>query len=511
MSRQMNQNRWKAFLFVGISLLVISLDNTILNVALPSIANDLGASANQLQWIVDAYVLVFAALLLTMGSLGDRLGRKRILQVGLLWFGVGSLGAALAPNTTVLIVTRAFLGVGAAMIMPATLSLITATFLDKKERAKAIALWAAVFALGTGIGPFLGGALLIPFTWHAVFLVNLPVVTVALLGGQKFIAESKDEQIKGLDVPGVLLSIAGLFALVYGIIEAGVAGWTATNVLAAFGAAAVLLGVFLWWEWRTTDAMLPLEFFRNPSFSSANLALTLLMFSLASTVFFLTQYFQSVQGYTPLEAGLRIFPLSLLLTIAAGMSSRLSGRLGVKRSVGLGLALAAIGLLGVSLLATETAAYTILFPVLATYAIGMGLAMPPATDSVMASVPVSKAGVGSAMNDTTRQLGSALGVAVLGTMLNVVYLDQVAALQDVLPANTYALVQSSIQSAQAVGGTAVAIANEAFVAGMDQALLIGAIILGLATVLTFAFLPSIPKRSQVKMAVEQRPLAMPGD
>ena len=291
------KRRWIALGFLALALLVISLDNTVLNLALPSISRDLGATLNGLQWIVDAYTLVFAALLLTVGSIGDRFGRKKVLQAGLFVFGVFSLGAALSRSTGTLIAMRALMGIGGAAIMPSTLSIITATFRDNKERAQAIAVWAATFALGTGIGPLVGGWLLIHFAWSSVFYINLPVVVIGLVGGYFFIYDSKAENPRKIDVPGCILSLTGLFALVYGIIQAGISSWTANNVLWAFGAAVVLLAAFIFWELRTTHAMLPLRFFKNMSFTGANIALTLVAFAMFGCFFFMSQYLQTVHGY----------------------------------------------------------------------------------------------------------------------------------------------------------------------------------------------------------------------
>ena len=293
------KNRWIALAFMGISLLVISLDNTVLNLALPSISRDLGSSASELQWIIDAYLLSIAGLLLTMGYLGDRFGRKRALTVGLVVFALCSLGAALSRTTGVLIAMRGLMGIGAAIILPATLSTLTATFRDPKERGQAIALWAATFSLGLGIGPLIGGWLLDHFNWSSVFYINIPVIAVGLVGGAVFIENSKSTIPRKIDVFGTLLSIAGIFSLVFAIIQAGQDGWTAKQVLIAFGAAAVLLAIFIWWELRTKDAMLPIHFFKNMSFTGANLALTLVSFGLMGAMFFMGQFLQSVQGYSP--------------------------------------------------------------------------------------------------------------------------------------------------------------------------------------------------------------------
>jgi EmrB/QacA subfamily drug resistance transporter len=288
------RQRWIALGFMGISLLVISLDNTVLNLALPSIAKDLSSSGSQLQWIVDAYVLVIAGLLLTMGYLGDRLGRKPTLMVGLAVFALFSLGAALSKSTGMLISMRAMMGIGAATILPATLSILTATFREAKERAQAIAIWAAVFGLGMGIGPLVGGWLLDNFHWSSVFYINIPVIAVGLVGGYYFIENSKAGRPRRIDAPGTVLSIAGLFALVYAIIRAGMDGWSAAIVLYAFGAAAVLLASFIFWELRSSDAMLPLNLFKNMSFTGANVAMTLVFFGLMGSFFLLGQFLQSV-------------------------------------------------------------------------------------------------------------------------------------------------------------------------------------------------------------------------
>ncbi|MCZ2098246.1 MAG: MFS transporter [Anaerolineae bacterium] len=501
------KTRWMGLVFIGISLLVISLDNTILNVALPSISNDLGASASDLQWIVDAYVLVFAALLLTMGAVGDRIGRKRALQFGLVMFGLGSLWAALANSTEMLIAARAFLGIGGATIMPATLSIISATFPDH-ERSQAIAIWAAIFGLGVGVGPVVGGLLLEHYEWNAVFYVNLPVVAVALLGGLFFLADSKDEHAPKPDIPGVLLSIPGLFALVYGIIEAGQGAWTDPHVLLAFGVSAVLLGAFTWWESRSPNAMLPLHFFKNMSFTGANLAMTFIMFSLFGSIFFLSQYLQTVQGYSALEAGLRMVPLAATLAVVSALSARITDRLGTKRTVALGILVSGAGLLYMSQAYHAGSSYATVVVGEIILAAGMGFAVSPATNSIMGAVPISKAGIGSAMNDTTRQLGGALGVAVLGTVMNSRYLEGIAELKTALPqlpADIYAGISNSIQAAHMIaanpkvpaqfGDTIRTTANSAFVAGMNEAMLIGAAIMALNAVIVLLILPSRIRRS----------------
>jgi EmrB/QacA subfamily drug resistance transporter len=500
---QGHRNRWIGMLFICISLLVISLDNTVLNVALPSISDQLGASASQLQWIVDAYVLVFAALLLTMGSVSDRIGRKRALQFGVGWFGLFSLGAALSTSTNMLIGMRALLGIGGATIMPSTLSLITAMFLDPKERAQAIGIWAAIFGLGVGIGPVLGGWLLQHYAWDSVFFINVPIAAIAVVGGHFALEESKNEHAPRPDLPGVLLSIGGLFSLVYAIIEAGQKSWTASNVVVAFAAAAVLLITFAWWEYRSPNAMLPVRFFKNMSFTGANLALTLVMFSLFGSLFFLSQYFQSVEGYTALQTGVRLLPMALTMTVAAASSARIAQYVGTKLAVSGGILIAALSLLFMAETFTPDSSYLTLLFGLILLAVGLGTAMAPATNSIMGSVPVDKAGVGSAMNDTNRMVGGALGVAVLGTLMNNAYRHQIgtmlAQLQVKPSAGLVGAVQSSIQGAHiaaaqipvpAVAQQIINGSNHAFVSGMNEALLAGAIIMGIASVAALIILPA---------------------
>ena len=499
-----HDKRWIGLVFIGISLIVISLDNTVLNVALPSIARSLGASASDLQWILDGYVLVFASLLLTAGSLGDRIGRKKALQGGLVLFGIGSLAAALSTSTTMLIASRAFLGIAGATIMPATLSLITATF-PPRERAQAIAIWAAIFGLGVGIGPLIGGWLVEHYSWSSVFFINLPVIVVALIGGAIYLVDSRDERAPKTDLPGVILSIIGLFALIYGIIEAGNVGWTHENVLIAFGIAAVMLTAFALWERYTPNAMLPIRFFRNMSFTGANLALVLISFGLFGASFFLTQYLQTIHGFTSSEAGVRVLPSAIALTIMGVLSARIAARIGTKLSMAIGIGIAGLALYFMgNIFQADTPLITIVLGQ-GLLGFGLGLAISPATNSVMGSLPVSKAGIGSAMNDTTRQLGGALGVAVLGTIMNSAYLRGIEPLRAMLPADVFSKVAASVQGAHlaASGGQVspevarqiVETSNAAFLSGMSSGLTIGSAMMGLAAVFVLVALPKHVRRS----------------
>lgn len=493
-----NPHRWWAFGVLCLSLLVVVLDNTILNVALPTLARDLSATGSQLQWIVDAYVLVFAGLLLTTGSIGDRFGRKGSLFAGMAIFAGGSIWAAMSGSANMLIAARALMGVGGALMMPPTLSITTNMF-DAEERWKAIGMWAGIAGLGIVLGPLTGGWLLKYFSWGSVFLVNLPIITVALVAGFFLLPESRDPESTPLDPVGAVLSVAGLVALLYGIIEVPIHGWTNGTILTSFGLAAILLAGFVGWELRTTYPMLDMRLFRNARFSAASLALALVTFSLFGTLFFLTQYLQLILGYTALEAGVRFAPLAVGLGFGAGISTRLMKRLGAKIPVGMGLLIVA-GALALLALVNVDSGYGLVAAVIVTLGFGMGNVMAPATDSIMGALPPAKAGVGSAMNDTTRQVGGALGVAVLGSLLSSAYrgaMDGAQATQ-ALPGPMRDLVRDSLAKATAVsaqiggapGGALLKAAQEAFVDAMGRSALVAAGVAVLGAVVALAFLPA---------------------
>jgi EmrB/QacA subfamily drug resistance transporter len=476
--------------------LVIGLDNTILNVALPTLVRELGASASQLQWMVDAYILVFAGLLLTMGAIGDRFGRKRALSIGLLLFGLGSLGAAFSGSANMLIATRAAMGIGGALIMPSTLSIITNVF-SGAERGRAIAAWAAVSGLGIIGGPVLGGWLLEHFWWGSVFLVNVPIVLVAVLAGYFLVPESKDPNATPLDPVGAGLSIAGLSALVYAIIEAPANGWTDPLILAGFAIAAVLLGWMVWWELRTPHPMLQMSFFRNPRFSAASASITLVFFAMFGTVFLIAQYLQFVLGFSPFEAGLRVMPVATLI-VAAPLSARLTEKVGSKIVVTTGLVIVAIALTVISGVEVD-GGYGRVALALSIMGFGMGMTMAPATDSIMGSLPLAKAGVGSAMNDTTRQVGGALGVAVLGSVLASTYSAAMTPLVTALPPPAAELALDSVGGAARVaaeigeaGAALVRAAASAFVDGMGNAALVAAGVALAGAMVSAVFLPARP-------------------
>jgi EmrB/QacA subfamily drug resistance transporter len=507
--------RWWILGVLCLSLLIIVVDNSILNVALPTLARPaseggLDATTSQLQWMVDAYTLVFAGLLLTAGSLGDRFGRRGALQVGLAVFGLGSLLSAMASSPGQLIASRALMGIGGAFIMPGTLSLITTVF-EGRERGRAIAIWAGVAGLAVAIGPVTGGFLLEHFYWGSVFLVNLPIVGFALAAGVLIMPTSKDPTAPKLDLVGAGLSIAGLVALVYAFIEAPSKGWSDSTILGAMGGAAVLLVAFFLWERRSSHPMLDLNFFRNPRFTTASASISVLFFTLFGVIFLLTQYFQFVLGYSPLEAGVRLLPMALTILIVAPLSARIVERVGTKVVVATGLFLVAVSV-GSFVQFEVTTGYENIFWRLMVFAIGMGLTMAPSTESIMGSLPPAKAGVGSAVNDTTRQVGGALGVAIIGSVLASTYGTKVgdAVSGQPLPGGVANEVENSLgfalETASRLGGpageTLANTARTAFVDGMHQGFLVAAAAALVGAIVALVWLPARARRATEELEAE---------
>lgn len=500
-----HRRRWYTLLVLCMSLMVIGLDNTILNVAIPTIAKPvaqggLNAGGSELQWIVDAYTIVFAGLLLTAGSLGDRFGRYRSLTFGLVLFGIGSAVSTAASSASMLIGTRALMGIGGAFIMPATLSILTNIFPDNRERAKAIGVWAGVSALGVGFGPLAGGFLLTHFWWGSVFLVNVPITIAALVLGWLLVPESKDPSAPRLDPVGALLSIAGLVALLWGIIEGPGKGWTSGGELVAFAVAAVLLVGFAWWELHCAEPMLDVRYFRNRRFSAASASVTITFLTLFGTIFLLTQYFQSVLGYSTMKAGAVLIPQAVLMMIFAPLSTRWVHRYGNKLVVVFGMLVVTVTLLLMTTFHTDSSTLHVV-AVTALLGLGMAHVMPAATESIMGSLPRSKAGVGSAMNDTTRQVGGAVGVGVLGSVLSSQYASHMtSALGGIVPPALLDRAKDSVGSALGVaqrGDADAALrariadaARRSFVDGMHTSLIIAAGIVLLGAVVVLRFLPA---------------------
>jgi EmrB/QacA subfamily drug resistance transporter len=416
--------RWWVLAVMSVGTLMVFLDDTVVNTALPQISVDLDASTSALQWVIDAYVLVLAGLLLLCGSIGDRYGRKRTMTVGLVVFGLAAAGAALADSTGVLIAMRALQGLGAALVLPATLSIIASVF-PRHERAKAIAVWTAIGGLGIALGPVAGGSLIDASDWSAAFWLFIPLV-VAALAGMSVVPESRDPRRVGLDVPGAILGTAGLTALVYGIIRGGEAGWDNGTVLASFAAAAVLLMAFAVVEARARAPMLPLRFLRQRDLTGAVLLIGIVLFAMFVTFFFLTQYFQLVQGRSPLGAGLLLVAPAVGMVVGSGLAGKLIHTVGPRVLTLAMVVVVAVPLVVLTAIIDTTTNAWLIFLILGFFGLGAGLGMPAMTDTVMAAVPERDAGVGSALNDVSRQLGGALGVAVIGSVVNDAYRSNLA-------------------------------------------------------------------------------------
>jgi DHA2 family multidrug resistance protein-like MFS transporter len=488
--------RWTTLGVLSLSLVIIGLDTTILNVALPTLQDEFHASASKLQWMLDAYLLVFAGLLLVCGTLGDRFGRKLALQAGVVIFGLASLGAVVVDTAGQLIAVRAVMGVGGALIMPATLSIIANVFTGE-ERGKAIGLWAALAAVGIGLGPLAGGLLLDWFPWWSVFMLNVPFAAVALALGVRYVPESRDPRPGSFDLLGAALSTAGFTALVYGLIEAPDKGWLSAVVLCAFAAAVVLLGAFFWWQRRVPEPMVDLGFFRDARFSVSTLAVSLAFFALLGATFALTQYLQFAHGYSTIEAGAIMSPMTVGLMAGAGSSSRLVERLGAPRVIAAGLAGLAV-LLALPLLWNRELDAIWLIAWFLFLTLATGWAMAPATNLVVGAVPAAKAGVASATNTVARMIAGALGVAVVGSLISSLYADRVDDSLRALPPGARAAASDSVGAAHEVAAAVppraatalVDAAGDAFTHAMGIGLLVGAALAAVAAVVAVRFLPA---------------------
>ena len=490
-SGEPDPRRWWTLAILCTSLLIVIVGNTSLNVALPTLSRTLGASTSALQWMVDAYSLVFAGMLLTAGTLGDRYGRKGALQFGLLLFLVATTSAAFAQSAAQVIVCRAVMGLAASFVMPSTLSILTNTF-PARERAKAIAIWAGISASGAAIGPIASGFLLNHFWWGSVFLVNVPIVAIALIGGRFLVPASRDPSEKPLDLIGAAISVAGISALVYTIIEAPNRGWASAETFGWFLAAVVLLSVFVAWELHSEHPMLNLHFFRIPELSVACAGMTLVYFAMFGTFFLMTQYFQLVHNYSPFSAGLRQGPVAITMMLVAPNTPRLAAKYGRNKVVGAGLTIVSIGLLIFGRVDVGTS-YWYLLGGMMVIAGGMAMTISPMTASIMSSVPLGQAGIGSALNDTTRELGGSLGVAVLGSLVVSRYTSRLAPYVRGLGSAARATANRSLSGALEVAGSDKALASAArhsFVSGMHLAYALGAAITAIAAIVASKLLPA---------------------
>jgi EmrB/QacA subfamily drug resistance transporter len=488
--------RWKTLGVLSLSLVIIGLDTSILNVALPTLQDEFNASASTLQWMVDSYLLVFAGLLLVFGTLGDRFGRKLALQAGVSIFGLASLAAPLAGSAGQVVAVRAAMGVGAALIMPATLSIIANVFTGE-ERGKAIGIWAALAAVGIGLGPLAGGLLLEWFDWWSVFMVNVPFAAAALLLGIRYVPESRDPRPGSFDLLGAGLSTAGFSILVYAIIEAPEKGWTSGLVLGSFVASIALLGAFIAWERRIAEPMLDLGFFRNARFSVGTAAVSGAFFALFGGIFALTQYLQFAHGYSAIEAGAVMAPMALGLMLGAGSSSKAVARLGTSRVVAAGLFGVAL-MLALTILWDPSTSALVLVAWFFVLTLAMGWVMAPATEAVVGAVPAAKSGVASATNTVARMVSGALGVAIIGSLISSLYSNKVEGSLGGLPAPLQTRAEDSIGAANAIAAQLppraasdlLATTADAFTQAMGIGLAVGAALVAAAAVLVLRFLPS---------------------
>jgi EmrB/QacA subfamily drug resistance transporter len=499
------QRRWWVMLVLSISLFMVVVDNLIVNVALPTLQRELGATTSGLQWIVDSYPLIFSCLLLAGGGIGDRLGRKRALQAGLVLFVLFSTLAAFADSTASLIVWRGAMGIGAALVFPATLAIITNLFTEPVERAKAIGLWSAVSGMAVAFGPIAGGFLLEHFWWGSIFLINIPIVAVALVAGHFLIPESRDPSNHPFDFVGLFLSVIAVGALVYTVIESPHWGWGSTASNVGFLIAALSLSVFIRFELRREHPLLEVGFFRNARFSAATGSISIAFFSLFGFTFLVTQYFQFVRGYDPLEAGFRTLPFAIGAGVTAPIAARAALRWGTKRVVALGLLNMSIGFFIVSRVDADSAYFGPVIISMLIMANGLGLVTAPATEAVMGSLPREKAGVGSAVNDISREIGGTLGVAVTGSVFVSMYSPKIIERFESIPGLVSALPKGVLDMAEESVGAAYAVAtqspsevqpavlqavSDAFMHGFGRACLVVSITALVGAVAALTFLPA---------------------
>jgi EmrB/QacA subfamily drug resistance transporter len=493
-------HRWGSLVVLCAAALIINLDNTILNVALPTLVRDLHATSSQLQWIVDSYAMVFAGLLLVGGSLADRFGRRKLFLIGLGVFTAGSVGAALSGSVPVLIAFRAVMGFGAALVIPSSLSIINVVFRDPKERAQAIGTWGGTIGLGIAIGPIAGGLLLARFWWGSIFLVNLPIAIAAFVGALVLVPNSKNPIADRPDRGGAMLSVLGLGLLLWSIIEGPSEGWTSTSVVVAGLASLIVLGSFVAWEFHCPHPMLKLTFFRDRSFSVAAGAECLGVFGLLGALFLQTQFLQFDLGNSPLEAGIRILPMAATLVITAVFSSLVVRFIGVKFTVAAALVAIAGGLWQISAVSSVATTYGDVVPGLLLIGLGAGLLLPTATNSVVGSVPQGDSGMGSATNAVALQVGGALGVAVIGSVASTRYQNHLTSslAGRHLPTAVAHTILGSLGDALAVaheagdptGALLAYAARAAFMSGVGISFLVGAAVALGGILIVLAYLPS---------------------
>jgi EmrB/QacA subfamily drug resistance transporter len=521
-TQTIQRRRWIILGVLVVGLLAIVIDNTVLNVAMKTIADPvggLGASQSQLEWAINSYTLVFAGLLFTFGVVGDRIGRKRMLMIGLALFGIGSLLSAYSTSPDQLIAARAVMGFGGAAVMPQTLSIIANVF-EPRERARAIGIWAAAVGIGVAVGPVLGGVLLAHFWWGSVFLINVPVTVIGAVAVFALVPESRNPSPGRIDYLGVLASVVGLVLLVYGIVQGGDTGsWGRADVLVPVIAGVAVLALFGWYESRISHPSLDVRLFRDRRLSASVGVIALLFFCMGGVYFFISFYLQNVRGYSPLSAGLLAIPFAVGQFLVSPRSAALVSRFGVRAIAGGGLLLNAVAIAGYSFLGSATPIW-VLVVLYFVQGAGLGAAVPTATAAVMDVLPRERAGAGSALTNTARQIAVALGVAVLGSILAESYRSTMSPALAALPAGTRAAASQSISATQAVaqhlgpaGRFLITPASTAFVNAMRVTTLTAAAIaivggLAVARWLPARQRPTIEEQVAAEVAAAERELAL---
>jgi EmrB/QacA subfamily drug resistance transporter len=505
------------------ALFMAMLDNTVVNVALPAIQKHLNAGFSGLQWIVDGYVLAFCSLLLTGGIIGDRYGRKKTFMSGLFLFTLASLACGLSANTSQLIGFRVLQGVGAALLMPGTLSIITVTF-PAQERAKAIGIWAGISGLALAAGPPLGGWMVEHVGWQSVFFLNVPIGIAGLIVASFVIKESRSEIERRLDIPGLLLGTSALFGAVYALIEVNERGWGDPLIIGCFVAAGVLLITFLSWERHSEHAMIPLRFFRIPAFAAGNTVAFSVSLGMFAIFFFLSLYMQDIRRYDPVQAGLWFLPMTLMIVVTAPNAGRIASKIGSRYPMTIGLLMAGGGLMTLSFALGLTTNFWLIVPILMVMGAGMGMTMTPMTAAVMNAVGPQRAGMGSAMTNTSREVGGVFGIALLGTILSTALSRSIGKLLPLIPGLTPAQ-QAGIATAGHHGqldpsvlaqlhvGPAQALAvyrayGISYVHGFHYAMRTGATVLLVAAVVAYVFVPhGAPKHDGHERVPDLEPVA----
>ncbi|WP_032364650.1 MFS transporter [Rhodococcoides fascians] len=499
-------SRIPVLLVLCAATLAISLATTSINVALPSLALDLRADNRELQWIVDAYNLLFATFVLAFGSLSDRYGRKGALILGLTIFGGGAISASFADTSTQLIAWQAVMGLGAAFVYPTTLSILSNVFTERNEKAKAIGIWGATTGVGVACGPILGGWLLEHFWWGSVFLALAAGAAIAIAVSAAVVTTSRDPSTPRIDIGGLVLSVLAVGTLVFTVIEAPEHGWASATTLGGFALAAALLLALVLWERKQTDPMIDVQLFTNMRFTAASASVTFAYFALFGFIFLISQYFQLVRGFGPLETGLKFIPVALSIAIGSVLGTIVAVRLGNKLVVTVGLLLFTSAFLWISTLSESTTYLEIALQMI-PLGLGLGLTSAPATEAIMGAVPLEKAGIGSGMNDATREVGGTLGVAIIGSVYASLYASSLSSSSTAqnLPGEVRSAVEESVGAAVIASGqlreagdsaaaqTVSTLANTAFLDGLTAGSYVAAGVTAVGAMVAAVFLPSKPK------------------